>query len=372
MALPLLSIWPSLRQKLAPVPLGLFPTPVERLESLERALSCAVPLYTKRDDLSSPIYGGNKIRTLEVLFGRARAQGARQIVAMGAFGSNHAVATVLHAPAAELEAGAIVFAQPVSWAALENLRVTAARARFFRAVSHWSLLPFAIRGARSAERALMAPGGATPDGALGYVSAGLELAEQVRRGELEAPRAIFVGVGSTCTSAGLLVGLTLAARFGIGFTAPPALVAVRVTPWPVTSRFRILGLAERTARHLAALASEPSLALRRAELAPMLTVDGGELGAGYGLASESGLRALETFRELGLFALDTTYSSKAAAGFLRAACANARGPLLFWSTKSTAALPAIQSDELAGVPRPVRRWLARAERELAPSQRAGR
>jgi D-cysteine desulfhydrase len=92
-------------------------------------------------------------------------------------------------------------------------------------------------------------------GALGYVSAALELAEQIEAGVLPPPRRIVVGIGSTCTTAGLLVGLDLARRLGIGFrNAEPELVAVRVTPWPVTSRFRILGLAERTARVVAALA----------------------------------------------------------------------------------------------------------------------
>lgn len=52
------------------------------------------PFFIKRDDVSSPIYGGNKVRTLEALFGRARAAGVRRIYSTGAFGSNHALAAV--------------------------------------------------------------------------------------------------------------------------------------------------------------------------------------------------------------------------------------------------------------------------------------
>lgn len=345
------------------VALGEFPTPVERMLGLEGELGCA-PFYVKRDDLSSPVYGGNKVRTLEVLFGLARAAGAREVVATGAYGSNHAVATVLHAGRAGLRSGAILFPQPKSWAALENFRVSVARAESLDVLWHWLALPFAILRARTPERSVMVPGGATPDGALGYVSGALELAQQVAAGALEAPRRVFVGVGSTCTSAGLLVGFALAARLGLGLRNPPQLVSVRVTPWPVTSRFRILGLAVRASARLAELAGDPKLRMSRAELAPLLETDGSAIGPGYGFPSRSGLAAIELFRKHELFVLDTTYSSKALAGCLASPRARDGGPFVWWSTKSTAPLPAVTSEELARVPTRARRWIARAESEL--------
>jgi len=356
---PLLEVWPALGGRFDAVSLGNFPTPVERLGALET--EGGAPLYVKRDDLSADVYGGNKVRTLEVLFARARAAGAREIIATGAFGSNHAVATVLHARRAGLDPGAVLFPQPPSFAALENLRVTLARSERLFVLPHWSLLPFGMWQARSADRSVMLPGGATPEGALGYVAAALELAGQVARGELPAPERVYIGIGSTCTSAGLLVGLAHAARLGLGFRAAPVLVAVRVTPWPVTSRFRILGLAVRASALLARLAGDPTLALSRSDLTGSLVLDGARLGPGYGEPSDSGLEALALFRKHGLFELDTTYSSKAAAGFLAGARAAATGPQLFWSTKSTRPLPSIDSAELAGAPGIARRWIARAE-----------
>jgi D-cysteine desulfhydrase len=363
MTRPLFDAWPALSGRLETVALGAFPSPVERLDALERELKTG-PLYVKRDDLSSPIYGGNKVRTLEVLFGDARARGAREILATGAFGSNHAVATVLHARAAGLEPGAILFPQPASWAALENLRVTLGTPAHIMVLPHWSFLPFAMWRARTKERVVMAPGGATPLGALGYVSAALELATQVRNKELEAPKRIYVGVGSTCTSAGLLVGFAHAVRLGIGFREPPEIVSVRVTPWPVTSRFRIVGLAVRASRLLAELTGTKALELQGAELSPKLTIDGAQIGPGYGRPSRPGLVALERFRGMGLFELDTTYSSKAAAGFLAGALSSPSVPHLFWSTKSTVPLPPIAPSDLASAPAVARRWMLRAEREL--------
>lgn len=362
MLAPLHSVWPRLEGRVDAVSLGDFPTPVERLVALEREHGGG-PLYVKRDDLSSRRYGGNKVRTLEVLFGAAKARGARRILATGAFGSNHAVATVLHAAAAGLEGGAILFPQPESWAALENLRVTLAHASPLYVLRHWSALPLAMWRRATPDTVVMAPGGATPYGALGYVSAALELAMQVERGELEAPSRVVIGVGSTCTSAGLLVGFEHATRLGLGFRKKPALVSVRVTPWPVTARFRILGLAVRASELLARLAQDPSLALDKATLSPGLVIDGARLGPGYGMPSEPGLRALELFRRTGLFELDTTYSSKAASGFL-ASAREAPGPHLFWSTKSTVRLPAVSAEALRSAPPVAVRYMLRSERLL--------
>src|SRR5579864_4316860 len=83
-----------------PAPLGRYPTPVEPVPSLSRS-DCE--LWVKRDDLTHPVYGGNKVRKLDRILAdakRARPGGehARQTVAMriatlGAVGSHHVLAT---------------------------------------------------------------------------------------------------------------------------------------------------------------------------------------------------------------------------------------------------------------------------------------
>ncbi|MGC4092503.1 MAG: pyridoxal-phosphate dependent enzyme [Polyangiaceae bacterium] len=360
MSAALLRVWPRLAGRVQTVELGAFPSPLERLDAIERELSRS-SLYVKRDDLSSPVYGGNKVRTLEVLFGLALAEGAREVHAVGAYGSNHAVATVLHAPRAGLRGNVMLFPQPESLAALENLRVSAALSHRCVALPHWSFVPWAIWRTRRAGAFVMVPGGATPTGALGYVAAALEVAEQFQRAGLPAPAEIVVGIGSCCTSAGLLVGVLHAARQGLWRGKCPRIRAVRVSPWPVTSRFRVLSLALATSRHLATLSDDRSLELPRDELADALIIDGRELGAGYGRPSERGLSALELFGKAAGMPLDTTYSAKAAAGFLRAAReAKADAPLLFWSTKSSAPLPVPSEDELGRAPAAIRRYLERA------------
>ena len=335
---PLFAVWPRLANRVPRAELGDFPSPLERATALEAELENG-PFYLKRDDLTSSIYGGNKVRPLETLFGAALSAGKREIVSVGAFGSNHALAAALHAPRVGLRAAAIVFPQPPTATAYDNFLRTVTRSSRLVVVPHWSLIPPAMWLGQQRDRAIMAPGGATPLGALGYVAAGLELGMQIAAMGIDPPRRIYVGIGSTCTTAGLLVGLSHAARLGIGFREAPTLVAVRVTPWPITSRFRVVRLALRTADYLAELAEDPSLRLSRDGLSARLELDGGQLGAGYGLPTPGGQHAIDWFREHARFELDTTYSGKSAAAFLRAARERRDGPLLFWSTKSSAPLP---------------------------------
>ena len=75
---------PSLR-------LGLFPTPIHRLDSISRLLGTNV--YIKRDDLTGIGLGGNKVRKLEYLLADARAQGAEVVFTTGGAQSNHAMLT---------------------------------------------------------------------------------------------------------------------------------------------------------------------------------------------------------------------------------------------------------------------------------------
>ncbi len=364
--------WPALDDALPIAPLGTFPTPVEDLAPVMAAARArGFPAWVKRDDVSAAAYGGNKVRTLEVLFGDALRHGSTRIYSTGAYGSNHAAATVLHARRAGLDHGVILFPQPPSATAAENLRVVLAERPDVVDLPHWSFLPFAMarvkrRSRHRGERVtVMVPGGATPEGALGYVSAALEVARQVESGEMPRPETVVIGVGSTCTSAGLLVGFHHAARMGIGFVdragrpAPPRLVSVRVTPWPVTAAFRIVSLAARASRLLAALARDATLELSRETLRANLEVDGRFLGTGYGHSTPAGLEAIELFAAHDGLVLDTTYSGKSAAALIARARAGLGGTTLFWSTKSTVPLPDVRDGALDHAPRPMQRYLAR-------------
>jgi len=173
------------------------------------------------------------------------------------------------------------------------------------------------------------------------------------------PARVVVGVGSCCTSAGLLVGLHLAAKLGVGFARPPLLVSVRVTPWPITAARRILDLARRASRLLGELAGDDRAEASLAELSSGFRLEPAFFGAGYGEATASGLAAITRWDAVGSgMTLDTTYSAKSAACVVRYLERRAPGPTLYWATKSSAPLPGADAQAIAAAPWLMRRWLS--------------
>jgi len=73
------------------VSLGIFPTPVHKLEGISRLLGTRV--YIKRDDMTGLGLGGNKVRKLEYLLADAKAKGAEVVFTTGGAQSNHAMLT---------------------------------------------------------------------------------------------------------------------------------------------------------------------------------------------------------------------------------------------------------------------------------------
>lgn len=340
---------PRLRERfgdldLPHVALGRFPTPVEPLEPLSRELGSEC--WIKRDDLSAAAYGGNKVRKLELLLARALARRRREVVTVGAYGSHHALATAIHGRAVGLDVWLALYPQPITAHVLDDLlldHAVGARLLWTPNAAVAVLVAEALaRWRRGCE--VVPPGGSSALGALGYVEGALELAAQVRAGALPAPDCVVVAAGTCGTAAGIALGLELA-----GLTAE--VVGVRVVPSVVTNTYvlrRLVHTARRLLRRVGARWSA------RERGAVRLTLDGLELGPGYGVETPAARAACTRFAELGL-ELETTYTGKAAAAFLRRAGARAlRGRrVLFWHTYSSADLgPLLSTADAAALPRP--------------------
>jgi D-cysteine desulfhydrase len=325
----LYELFPKLGERAPRVPLGVWPTPVERAVGLVPGAE----IWLKRDDASSATYGGSKLRLLEQLFGEARRLGATRVYSSGAIGSNFAEANALHAPRAGLEPAALCFPQPLTAEAARSHRVVVARAEVVE-VAHWSLLPLAAERVRRREprSRVLSQVTFSAESLFGYVSAGLELAQQIAAGECPAPQRVVLPVGSAATSAGLLAGLSLAKKLGI-WPRELRLCPVRIAAWPLSRRGRVRSLAAAALGRLAELAGDASLALFKGELLPVELVTD-QLGTGYPHGTEQGAAARAVFAKAGYPILDETYSAKAAAHLL--ASARDAAPVLFWSTKSSA------------------------------------
>jgi 1-aminocyclopropane-1-carboxylate deaminase/D-cysteine desulfhydrase-like pyridoxal-dependent ACC family enzyme len=207
---------PAARARVAWMPVGRFPTRVERVDGL---LPRGVELWVKREDESGELYGGNKVRKLEFLFGDARARGRARLVTFGGWGAHHVVATSLYGPRHGFRVEAAIVPQPLDDHVREQLLVDAVAGTRLIPVGTWlGVVPTWARARASRDAAWLAGGGSSPLGALGWVSGGYELRAQVQAGELPPFDALYAALGSGGTVAGLLWSLR----------APVEVVAVRV------------------------------------------------------------------------------------------------------------------------------------------------
>lgn len=322
---PIFARFPGLAQ-LPFVRIAQLPTPIERLDRLGKAVGCA--LWVKRDDLSARPYGGNKPRKLEFLLGEALARGKRSLVTFGGIGTHHGLALAHYGRERGISVHLIALPQPVTEHVRRNLRATAAAgARVEVARGPLSAAWAGIRAALGRDRpGLVLPGGSAPRANLGFVNAGLELAEQVRRGEGPEPERIYLAYGSGGTAAGLAVGLALAGL-------RTRLVAVRVTERWMAGDRRLKRLARRTARHLSGLSGEAGLP----DGTDRIEVRHDQAGPGYGVATPGAEEAVRMAADLGDLRLETTYTGKALAALLADARSGSigAGTVLFWNTLSS-------------------------------------
>jgi 1-aminocyclopropane-1-carboxylate deaminase/D-cysteine desulfhydrase-like pyridoxal-dependent ACC family enzyme len=276
------------------VALGSYPTAVQLLEGLSTARS---ELWVKRDDLTHPVYGGNKVRKLEWILGDALARGHRRIVTVGATGSHHVLATTYFGRKVGIEIEAVLVPQPATEHAEEVLRASLAQGLRAFPVRSWGAAAgvLAWRVARGAH--FVTIGGSSAAGAMGYVSAARELAAQVRAGDLPEPDVCVVALGSGGTAAGLAAGFELE-----GLKTRVVGVCVSQPPW--VTRLVSLHLARRCARSLGLTRAGVSASLRA-----RLVVDTRFLGRGYGFPTRPGDDATSEARMQGL-TLDPTYTAK--------------------------------------------------------------
>ena len=293
-------------------------------------------VWVKRDDLTHPRYGGNKVRKLTHLFEDAARRGATDVLTVGAMGSHHVLATAVHGKALGLTIHAALWPRPGSPHVEETVRATLGQGAhlyptggLFKAFARVGLLYAQLR--LKGRRPYQVPaGGSSALAAVGYAEAVFELQAQVEAGELPRwPDTMVCAVGTAGTYAGLLAGV-------IAANAPTQVVGVRVADAWSLVRPTVPGMVNGALHRLAK--TRPSLKNVRAPRLAELQVLEGEFGEGYGVATEAGARATALFGEDGV-TLEPTYTAKAAAGLIAAAKTSPReARYLFWNTFSSAPL----------------------------------
>ncbi len=317
--------YPRLAERLGKVALAELPTPVVTRRVDDRVISI------KRDDVSNPEYGGNKIRKLEYIFHRARERGARRIATFGAVGSNHALATSIFSRQCGFDCTCFLAGQrwiPSIARTLNMHRLLGTEiVRYGGSVDQLATFRRYLQG----RRVWVVPlGGSSWLGAVGFVNAGLELARQVENGELELPQRVYIANGTMGSSAGLALGLALAGL-------PTELHAVRVVDDRFASPARFDRLLRKTAMLLRR--SDASIPADLADRARYRWRD--EFFAGAYAAADDVTRAAvaRAHSELGL-ELETTYTGKAMAALLHDLESRDCEHVLFWNTYNSRPLAA--------------------------------
>ncbi|MFC1584122.1 1-aminocyclopropane-1-carboxylate deaminase/D-cysteine desulfhydrase [Fibrobacterota bacterium] len=329
--------FPGLKTGLPHLPLGAFPTPVQKLERFGRDLGLA-HLYIKRDDLSARLYGGNKIRKLEFVLGSALRNRAREVITFGCAGSNHALATAIYARQTGLKSVSMLLPQPNALSVRGNLL---AQHYFGAELHHYEnekLLKTDLDEAlhRHKGKGLPAPevipaGGSSVLGAAGFVGAGFELRSQVEEGLIPEPDLIYVASGTMGTCVGLKLGLKAAG------------LMTQVVP------VRVAGLKFSNEKKMMAFYGEISSLLHSADPSfPELGLPEGDaglrhdfFGAEYARFTKEGNRAVMYMKEKQGIRLEGTYTGKTLAALIHDAQRQElkHKVVLFWNTYNSRPLP---------------------------------
>ncbi|WP_438021388.1 pyridoxal-phosphate dependent enzyme [Sorangium sp. So ce315] len=325
--LPLFAELPELAGQIPWRPLAHAPTPVVPCAAIEGYLGRG-GVWVKRDDVISPLYGGNKVRRFEFLLADAERRGARTLVTVGGLASTQTTATALFGRALGFAVTAVLFDQPVTRFGRRALLTSAASgAELVHGGGYATTAVRAIRALCRADRPyFILPGASSALPCLGYVDAMLELAEQVRRGEAPRPDRIVVASGTGGTLAGLALGAAV-----LGW--PTTVVGVRITERIASNRAVVryeIGSMKRL------LARRAPRFTRRRLPAARFAIDHRAIGPGYGAPTPASIAAIPEVERLIGVPGEVTYSAKALAALREIGREHPGETILLWQTLSSA------------------------------------
>jgi D-cysteine desulfhydrase len=252
-------------------------------------------------------WGGNKVRKLEWLIPEAERRNRSTILTVGGLGTNWGLACALYGREHGLKTVLALIDQPVDEhveAQMERLRASGAEIHLTHSKARTiTTLPWLMLKHRPY---FLPAGGSSPVGTLGAVEIGLELASQVKDGEIPEPSHVVTAVGSGGTAAGLLLGLELA-------SLDTKVVAVVVNDTLRLDSAALLRLSEKTAALLRRRGADLD---RFAVSAERLIVVDDQIGDGYGHSTPQAQAVGRRAAERADLKLDPVYTAKAMAGLL--------------------------------------------------------
>ena len=292
------------------IPLATRPTPYQPAPRLAAALGLA-KLHIKREDLSGPALGGNKIRSIELILASARAAGADTVLTTAASQSNFCRALAGCAPLAGMRCRLLLRSAGGQDATgnLLLMRLFGAEIAWTDTTDPWDP---AIRAALDAEAASLRVAGRRPfivqlPGETAHLAAAAwALAAEEFVADFDAaggaPDLLALACGSGLTLAGLALGF---AQYGL----PMRLLGVSVQQ-PAT---RLRPWVENVIAGTAAL-----LGCESTGAMGSVVITDDQIAPGYAQSSGAGLHALTLAAQTEALILDPAYTGKAMAGLVAA------------------------------------------------------
>jgi len=325
-------VYPELKGKIPWMPLGNLPTPVQKLENLGKQVG-AKNLYVKRDDLTSNIYGGNKVRKLEFILAEAKQRGAATLITGGGIGSNFSLATTIHGQRLGMKSILLLMEHPLSEATKRNMlvdyhhqaKMIRVSPKMWKWAIRWQLL------LNSFQRPYFIPiGGSNELGSLGFVNAAFELKNQVEAGLMPEPDYLFITAGSLGTLCGLWLGCRLA-------NLKTKVIGVNVSGATTQKAAALINRIVQYIRQSEPEFPEPSV--KDADL----TILQDFRGERYAQFTKEGKEAILLMHSLEKIKLDGTYTGKTLAGILDYIKRNHLEDkvVLFWNTYNSVDLSQI-------------------------------
>lgn len=297
-----------LLERLPWMELGAFPTPIQKLEAFGEAEGFP-QLYMKRDDQSSNLYGGNKVRKLEFVLADAKRKGRKTLITTGGVGSNQVLASGIHGKQAGFKVVGAVMNQPNANYVRRNLLLdlyygvdlhyAPSMSLLYFAVAHQFLKHFLLGN----KPYFIPPGASSPLGNMGFVNAVFELKQQVDEGVMPEPDYIIAPAGTMGTVVGLEAGCRLTGM-------KTKVIAVRVAMYSVN---RLVSMINHLCDFMRK--ADPSIPEFRVSSDDVILLED-YLGNGYAAFTELGVRIVQQMKEFEGISLDTTYTGKALGGGL--------------------------------------------------------
>ena len=275
------------------------PTPLQYAEHLTEALG-GPRIYLKRDDLTGLALGGNKTRKLEYLLADAKSQGATHLITIGSDQSNHVRQTAAAARLGGMQAELILESKVPNPEVQGNLLLDVLLGARYHVIESMAESDEAVERISNDVKSLggvpyvIPVGGSNGIGALGYVSAMLELSNQLWERGID-PDSLYFGSGSGGTQAGIELGARL-------FGTSMELRGVMVSPGIDAKREKIMNVLNSACERL-----DISNPVKPGEI---ILLDS-YVGAGYGATTPEGLDAITMLARTEGILLDTVYTSKA-------------------------------------------------------------